>query len=189
MDKVDFSQGIEKALNTGALNPALFGGAETRKARGKTGFRATKAGSSSRTNFSDALERSILDMGEMGPLADISPSEEAVQELLDAVQSAGDDLKHRPFPEEILSYKKAVRDFLHYVVENSYKLEKSQTALGLKKGIEPYKYIRIIDQKLEELAAGILTRQINQLDLKSKLEEITGLLVDLTVTGKVSQYK
>jgi uncharacterized protein YaaR (DUF327 family) len=186
MDKVDFSQGIEKALNTGNLKPTIFGGAraETRKTRGKTGIRPT-----GRNDFSDALERSILDMGEMGPLADISPSEEAVQELLDAVQSTGNDLKHRPFPEEFLSYKKAVRDFLHYVVENSYRLEKTQTALGLKKGREPYKYVHIIDQKLEELAVGILTRQIDQLNLKNKLEEITGLLVDLTVKGKIPQYE
>jgi uncharacterized protein YaaR (DUF327 family) len=185
MDKVDFSQGIEKALTTGNLNPSIFGGAaETRKARGKPGTR-----SATKKDFSDALERSILDMGEIGPPINISPSEEAVQKLLDDVQSTGNDLKHRPFPEEILSYKKAVRDFLHYVVENSFELEESQTALRKRKELKPYLQIRIIDQKLEELAAGILTRQINQLNLKSKLEEITGLLIDLTVTGKVSQYK
>jgi uncharacterized protein YaaR (DUF327 family) len=182
MDKVDLSQGIETALNNGSLNHSVFGAtrAETRKTRGTV---------PRRKDFSNTLERSILDLGELGPLTTVAPSEEAAQELLDAVLSAGNDLKNRPFPEEILSYKKAVRDFLHYVVENSYKLEQSQTALGLRKGKEPYKYVRIIDQKLEELAAGILTRQINQLDLKNKLEEITGLLVDLTVTGKISPHE
>jgi uncharacterized protein YaaR (DUF327 family) len=192
MDKLDFSQGIEKALNTGNLNHTLLESTktETRKTKEKTGPRDSGRASFPRgKGFSNALERSILDLGDLGPLATVAPSEEAMQELLDAVQSAGNDLKHRAFPDEILSYKKAVRNFLHYVIENSYKLEQTQTALGKKKDLKPYVHIRIIDQKLEELAAGILTRQISQLDLKTKLEEITGLLVDLTVTGRISQHK
>ncbi|MDR0313658.1 MAG: YaaR family protein [Treponema sp.] len=180
MDKVDFSQGIETTLNNGNLSPSILGGT-------RTSTRRTRATGSKRKEFSNALERSILDLGELGPLTTIAPSEEAVHELLDAVHSAGNDLKHRPFPEEILSYKKAVRDFLHYVVENSFELEQSQTAMRKRKELKPYMQIRVIDQKLEELAAGILTRQINQLDLKNRLEEITGLLIDLTVTGKISQ--
>jgi uncharacterized protein YaaR (DUF327 family) len=186
MDKVDFSQGIEKALSSGNLNSSIFG-ADARKAK-KNGLRDTgKTGFTRRRDFSDTLERSILDMGEIGPPVEIGPSEEAVQELLDAVQSAGNDLKHRPFPDEILSYKKAVRDFLHYVVENSFELEQSQTAMRKRKGVIPFLQIRVVDEKLEELAAGILTRQINQLDLKSKLEEITGLLIDITVSGSIPQ--
>jgi uncharacterized protein YaaR (DUF327 family) len=181
MDKVDFPQGIiEKALNTGNLSPTSLGGA-----RGKDGPRKARG----RTGFSVALERSILDIGEMGPLTEVSPSEEAVQKLLDDVQSTGDDLKRRPSPDEILSYKKAVRDFLHYVVENSFELKQSQSVMSKFQNKKSFLQIHVIDQKLEELAAGILTRQINQLDLKNRLDEITGLLVDLTVTGIIPQYK
>jgi uncharacterized protein YaaR (DUF327 family) len=115
-----------------------------------------------------------------------------VQELLDAVRSTGDDLGQRPFPEEILRYKKAVRNFLHYVVQNGYELEEhigvpNSQKPGYKgslwepaaKNAKGYHVIQVVDQKLEQLAAGILEGQVSQLELLSKLEEIKGLLVDL----------
>jgi uncharacterized protein YaaR (DUF327 family) len=37
----------------------------------------------------------------------------------------------------------------------------------------------VVDRKLEQLAAGILSGQIGQLKLLAGIEEITGILVDL----------
>jgi uncharacterized protein YaaR (DUF327 family) len=42
-----------------------------------------------------------------------------------------------------------------------------------------YTKIQIIDRKLEDLAAMLLTNQGRQLELVSRLEEIRGLLIDL----------
>jgi uncharacterized protein YaaR (DUF327 family) len=39
--------------------------------------------------------------------------------------------------------------------------------------------IQVVDQKLEQLAAGILTGQASQLELLARVDEIAGLLVDL----------
>ncbi|MDR0589088.1 MAG: DUF327 family protein [Spirochaetaceae bacterium] len=120
------------------------------------------------------------------------PSDEAIQELLDAVHSSGDDLKKKPFPEEIKRYKRAVRNFLHYVVENSYGVEKQ---IGIPNSLKPgftgprgspralerksYMMIQVVDQKLERLAAGILAGQVTQLEILAKVDEITGILVNL----------
>ena len=184
MDRLDFSQGIENALNSGLpagkkkeIRPEL------RRTRS-----GAKPGESRRSVFSDILENSTLEMQNLGPLPSTTPSEEAIEVLLDEVRSSADSLKRRPLPQEMLEYKKAVRNFLHYVVNNSYEIE---LAHGKKKKwdskVIEYSYVRIIDQKLEELAAGILLKQINELQLKNKLEEITGLLVDLTITGKINE--
>jgi uncharacterized protein YaaR (DUF327 family) len=174
MDKIDTS-GNSAFL----LNPLVHGGTkpETKKSRAST-LRG-------KTGFSGLLEEDLLSRGaesygaEMGPLRELSPSSDAVQELLDQVHSAGDALKERPFPAEILRYKRAVRDFLHYVVENSYAIKQSQTMVRKKKELRPHVQIEVVDQKLEQLAAGLLSRQTNQLELLSRLEEITGLLIDL----------
>ncbi|MDR1178841.1 MAG: DUF327 family protein, partial [Spirochaetaceae bacterium] len=128
----------------------------------------------------------------LGSFKDIAPSEEAVQELLDAVRGAGDDLRQRPIPEEILKYKKAVRNFLHYVVENGYAVEEQEGIPNAQKPgykrsrpdpdaqkVTVFRVVRVVDQKLDRLAAEILSGQISQLALLAKLEEITGLLVDL----------
>ncbi|MDR1867145.1 MAG: DUF327 family protein [Treponema sp.] len=111
-------------------------------------------------------------------LSDIPFSEQAIQELLDEIHSSGDALKNRPFVEEIIQYKKAVRDFLHYVVKKAYRTERSVSGANLARR-KRYTVVQIVDQKLEQLAAGILAGQTNQVQLLAKLEEIKGLLVDM----------
>ncbi|MDR0315467.1 MAG: YaaR family protein [Treponema sp.] len=129
---------------------------------------------------------------ELGPLRDMPASEETLNALMDEVRSAGDILRSRPFPDEIIHYKQAVRNFMHYVVENSYTLDHED---GIHKFLKPgfrgqrgtpeamsqlrYTKIQVIDKKLEDLAAMLLSGQKQQLELASRLEEIQGLLVDL----------
>jgi hypothetical protein len=183
MDKVDVSQGIERFLNIGNTKTA------TRKTHGKTGTRE-----SSRSEFSEILESSFMESNALGPIPEITPSEEAVQELLDAVQSTGNELKRKPLPNELLEYKKAVRNFIHYVLENCYELLEVQGIVKKTtfRGKTEWKttifhQVRIVDQKLNQLAAETLTRHISELDLRTKVDEITGLLVDLTVTGRIRE--
>lgn len=182
MDKLDFSAA---SLLTPLQSDAL-----------RQGAKKTRAGSElkgkSKTRFSEILADSTPQAAELGPLRELAPSEEALEELLDAVHSAGSDLLDRPFHDEILRYKRAVRDFIHYVVENGYEIVK---LTGIKKKIAvrgetewkplAYQQVRVIDQKLEELAAAILSGQTNQLERVSKIDEIRGLLVDLTITGVI----
>jgi uncharacterized protein YaaR (DUF327 family) len=170
MDKVDLSNNPAALLNS-----AMYGGVkgEAKKAGKKPALREGRG-----VNFSDVLENSTA-LDPLGPVEEFAPSEAAVQELLDAVRSAGDDLKQRPLPDEILRYKKAVRNFLHHVVQNSYEVKESQTMLRKKKELRPHVQVQVVDRKLEQLAAGILAGQVSQLELLSKLEEITGLLVDM----------
>ncbi|GHV95018.1 hypothetical protein AGMMS50293_13380 [Spirochaetia bacterium] len=130
--------------------------------------------------------------GELGPLRELPVSEETVNFLMDEVRSAGDTLRDHPFPDEIMRYKQAVRNFMHYVVENSYALEQEAgIPKSLKAGYKGplwtpeareqkrYTKIQVIDKKLEDLAAMLLASQMPQLALASRLEEISGLLVDL----------
>ena len=162
---------------------------ETKKARSKDDIHGGR-----RLKFSEMLEKSASGAGALGPIKELIPSEEALAELMDAVHSTGSDLKERPFPDEILQYKRAVRNFVNYVVENGYEVSQVQ---GLKKKIVShgetkwkdtiYHQVKVIDQKLEELAGAILSGQSTILDRVSKLDEITGLLVDLTITGAIKE--
>jgi uncharacterized protein YaaR (DUF327 family) len=185
MDKVDFSNNPAAFLNS-----SIYSGikAEAKKTGKKAGFREGRT-----VKFSEVLEKSAPDSPEaLGSFKDIAPSEEVVQELLDSVRGAGDDLRKHPMPEEILRYKKAVRNFLHYVIENGYAVEEQE---GIPNAQKPgykgslwdpaakrataFHVVQVVDHKLDRLAAEILTGQVSQLELLAKLEEITGLLVDL----------
>ena len=182
MEKIDFS-----AIQL--LNPFLLNKPDQKKTRPKEELRGSR-----KTFFSDILENSMV-AGELGPLRSIAPSEEALTELMDEVHSSGSDLKDRPFFDEILRYKKAVRNFVNYVVENCYEVttvqgNKRKMRVGSEdRWVDPkiHHQIRIIDQKLEELAAGILSEQIKQLTIVSKMDEICGLLVDLTISGVIME--
>ena len=182
MDKVDFTGAsfVGASLRSGVKT-------ESKKTRVKGGGLARGV---YKSLFSDVLEKSAA--SEMGPLREFAPSEEALTELMDAVHSTGSDLIDRPFHDEILRYKRAVRDFIHYVVENGYEKRdiqgisrKVMTRDGPDWARKPYVQIQVVDRKLEELAAAILSGQTTQMMRVSKLDEITGLLVDLTITGAI----
>jgi len=181
MERVDSSAA---SLLTTALQSGLK--APVKKATSKEELQGNR-----KSKFSEILDNFAP---ALGPLKDSAPSEEVLTELMDAVHSTGSDLKDRPFPEEILRYKKAVRNFIHYVVENGYELYKDQ---GIKDKViiqgkstwqaKVYHQVRVIDQKLEDLATAVLSGHTAQLQRVSKLDEITGLLVDLTVSGAIRE--
>ncbi|GHV74904.1 hypothetical protein AGMMS49940_22060 [Spirochaetia bacterium] len=170
MDKVDIPSGNLPFFNPAAYTTAR---AEAQKPRDKGAVKALK-----KTPFSRLLE--AHDAGaaeEAAALPDYPPSEEILQGLLDDVHSAGDALKQRPLADEIRQYKRAVRHFLHYVVENGYTVKTESYLFNHEKRRKVQ--IEVVDQKLEQLASGILSGQLGQVELLARLDEITGLLVDL----------
>jgi uncharacterized protein YaaR (DUF327 family) len=142
-----------------------------------------------KTDFTSVLEHSRA----AEPETPVPPlSEETTAKLLEDLRTAGDALRERPFPQEILAYKQAVRNFMRYVVDNSYQVEQQ---LGIPQYLKPnfkgvrgsseaqrrslHPMIRVVDRRLEELAAALMKGQLSQLEILSRLEEIKGLLVDL----------
>ena len=128
----------------------------------------------------------------LDPLENLPVSEETLNALMDDVSSAGDALSSRPLPDEIKNFKQAVRNFMNYVVKNCYNLEhengipnflkpqyKGPRGTPQSKNQNRYLKIEVIDKKLEDMAAMLMTRQMPQLEILSRLEEIKGLLVDL----------
>ncbi|MDR2020351.1 MAG: YaaR family protein [Treponema sp.] len=161
MARVDFPEG-------NYLNPAAYAQTETGKLKRKAALK--------RTPFSHIMENAG-EAAETDAPPDIPPSEEALRELLDDVHNTGDALRQRPFQEEIKRYKRAVRNFMHYVVENGYGIKEETYMFNHKKYVKVQ--VEIIDRKLEQLAAGIMAGQVNQLELLARVDEITGLLVNL----------
>ncbi len=106
-----------------------------------------------------------------------------LEDLLDDVHEQGEKLVKNPGFVSIESYKKSVRNFIHYVVKQALKVESIEGAkfnrFKPSNKQKRYTLISIIDDKLDKLAAGILMNQGRQLDLLAKVEEINGLLVDL----------
>lgn len=126
--------------------------------------------------------RSVLQAAERGgetPAALGEPYSEAeVSELMDGVHTAGDDLRRDQNAENVKAYKKAVRDFIHYVVERAYAVEERNSGRNILKR-KKFTTIAVIDERLERLAAEVLSAQRDRLDILRRMDEIHGLLVDL----------
>ena len=137
MPKVDFPEGSSPFFNPASYSLAQ---AEARKPKDK--------GAVKRVPFKSLLDGARADeTSEAAKAKEYEPSEEALRTLLDRVHESGEDLKGAPSVETIMKYKSAVRDFLHYIVENGYTVQertsgnKSRTArlLGLKTSVLYYK--------------------------------------------------
>lgn len=126
--------------------------------------------------------RSVLreaERGEATPAAAGEPfSEAAVSELMDGVHAAGDELRRDQNADNVRAYKKAVRDFIHYVVERAYAVEEKTSGRNILKR-KKFTTVAVIDEKLERLAAEVLSAQRDRLDILRRMDEIHGLLVDL----------
>jgi uncharacterized protein YaaR (DUF327 family) len=113
-----------------------------------------------------------------GSIGSADFSDAALEDLLDGVHGSGDALKENPSVDLVQAYKKAVRDFVHYVVERSYAVEQKTSGRSILKR-NAYFRVSVIDEALEKLAAEILRNQRDNLEILRRVDEINGMLVDL----------
>lgn len=105
---------------------------------------------------------------------------ETVESLLDDVYEAGEALKKDPVFGPLNGYKKTVRRFMRYIIENSLKAEEMLGTRNPKTMQQKtYLIVRVVDEKLESLAAHVLKNQIDQFEILRRIDEIHGILIDL----------
>jgi len=134
-------------------------------------------------SFFSAVEKAIKDGGPTDVQLDSLPEldgTESIERLLDDVHQRGDELIKDPVLGSVSEYKKAVRKFIRYVLENSLEVEET-TGLRNFKTMRQKKYliIRVVDWKLESLASHVIRNQRGQLEVLRRINEIYGMLVDL----------
>lgn len=171
---------LQSALHLGASSPILSG---TNKSRKKE--QTNEKNSVKRSLFSAILEEKENEEVRLEGLPEeISalPFDEAVQVLIDSVYSAGDVLKQKPFADSFALYKKAVGNFLRFVVHQSYEIEEQE---GIRRKTKAgtftkkkFSIVQVVNQELDRLASDILFNQTDQIRMTAKVDEITGLLVD-----------
>ena len=105
-----------------------------------------------------------------------------MQVLIDSVYEAGDILKKKPYADSFVIYKKAIGEFLRFVVDESYEVEDQEgVAQKNKAGIfikKKYTIVKTVNEELDRLAKDILYNQIEQMQLVARVDGITGLLLN-----------
>ena len=112
--------------------------------------------------------------------------EQAKEFLIDSVYSEGELLKQKPVEENLRRFRKAISNFLKFVESQCYDVEEEKgipirTGKGLMRVTKQktYTLVKVVDEKLDSLAADILFNQKDQIALAAKVNEISGLLVDI----------
>jgi len=147
-----------------------------RKKSGSLGKKVEK-GESKKLDFSSLLD---IDRNEAVSFEAIDFSHLNLEELLDDIHESGESLKESPTLQNVKTYKSAVSKFLRFIVKNSLKTEiTAGSNFNPLKKQKKYTIIRIVDKKLERLAAGVLQNQSDKLFILEKIEEINGLIVNL----------
>ena len=110
--------------------------------------------------------------------SNLSDNDVDLEALLDNVHELGEKLKENASFQTVRECRQAVRDFLSYVLRHSLTVEQHESNPNVLKR-KRFTLIKVIDQKLERFAAGIIQNQRAQLDILRQIDEISGLLIDL----------
>ncbi len=118
--------------------------------------------------------------GAEAPSEDLEEPEDrrAVEELLDGVFTAGDQLKKLPTLETVKDYRKKVRAFVKYAVSRMLAVRETTSGANVLKR-KRFTMVEVIDSRLESLAVSVLSAQREQIGILAQVDEINGLLVDL----------
>jgi hypothetical protein len=106
-----------------------------------------------------------------------APQGEA-EKLLDTVHSLGDELVRKRTYTALKEYRQAVQAFLAKIVHESVDVEEQSSGTNILNR-KRFSILRVVDQRLERLARGMMESQGEQLELLQRVEEIYGMLVDL----------
>jgi len=167
MARVDFPEGLNPFA---PLLPRKTPD-EKKAAKGKGLFRTTLAKALEGTGEAEGPSGA-------GSLSGAAFNDGDLESLLDEVHQSGERLKDNPTVDLVQAYKKAVRDFIHHVVERSYLVEEKSSGGNVLKRKKYYR-IAVIDESLERLAAEILRNQRDRLEILRRVDEINGMIVDL----------
>lgn len=104
--------------------------------------------------------------------------EEGLQVLLNEINTASEDLRRTRTRENLNRYRDSIQAFVKVVMEKSYSVEEKTKGYGPTR--RKYETVRVIDQKLAQLAEGILSMEKRRIEVcLGRMDEIRGLLLDL----------
>lgn len=103
---------------------------------------------------------------------------EQITRLLGNISEAGDRLARSRNLRDMAKFKMLVKRFMQESVDMGLKLNQSHTWNRFGEG-RRLKIVKVIDEKLIELAEDLLDEEKNTIDLLDKIGEIKGLLINL----------
>jgi len=98
--------------------------------------------------------------------------------LYDKIEAQSSKLKDNLFIEDLIEYKRLVKEFLNITVKNSHVFYKVNS-LDRRGRHRIYSLVKRVDNELDELTKDFLNIENNRLKILGRLEDIKGILLDI----------
>ncbi|MCK9443451.1 MAG: YaaR family protein [Tissierellaceae bacterium] len=101
-----------------------------------------------------------------------------LQELFGKIEDQASKLSEKLFIDDLIQYKKLVKEFLNISVNNSHVFYK-ENSLDRRGRHRIYSLVKKVDKELDELTQEFLDLENNRINILKKINEIQGILVDI----------
>lgn len=170
-----------------------FSAAATASDEAKKNKDKLKTQNTKKASFSSIIEKKQkleeLESAGLPPeIAELN-EEDAVVFLKDALDIAADKLEENQTSENFAEFRKSVQQFFKYIEKNNFEVTKNKrlkTRMTVKRSVfntirrpqDPYFQVKVVNQRLDEIARMILQNHADKIQLLNKVGEIKGLIVD-----------
>lgn len=102
-------------------------------------------------------------------------SKEEIELYIKEIKSIGNKLVATQNYNDVVNYKKVIKQYLKSVVDYMYSLNQDSSFWNG----NYFKTVKIVDEKLDGITKKLLYDQKDNIDLATKIDEINGLLIDM----------
>ncbi len=102
-------------------------------------------------------------------------SQEQLKKMIDDIKKKGNRLVITKTYIDVVNYKKMIKEYLESILKYMYDTKKDISFWQTQYFIT----VDTIDLKLEELTAGFLNNEMENINIASTIDEIQGLIVDI----------
>ncbi|SDH69297.1 hypothetical protein SAMN05421493_10364 [Pseudobutyrivibrio sp. 49] len=104
--------------------------------------------------------------------------QEKLTNLMNDISTQGKLLSEHMDIRDMKRYRGLVKDFLNEVVNRSHKFSR-ENFLDRRGRHRVYGMIKLVDEKMDELATALVQDEKDHLDILNRVDEIRGLLLDI----------
>ena len=101
-----------------------------------------------------------------------------LQLMMEEITMQGDKIVKRMDVKDMRRYRTLIKDFMNEIVNRSHKFSR-ENFLDRRGRHRVYGIIRLVDEKLDELAQELVKDEKDNLSILEKIGEIRGLLLDI----------
>ena len=98
--------------------------------------------------------------------------------MMEEIVMQGDKIVKRMDVRDMRRYRTLIKEFMNEIVNRSHKFSR-ENLLDRRGRHRVYGIIRLVDEKLDELAQELVSEECDKIAILAKVDEIRGLLLDI----------